>query len=150
VSYPIIYCTSSLLILCRSTSMNSFPTALPPEPIAEDTHKPRGPTATSQHLSAAKPLPTSCLICTEEFRGTVVPPAWITVACLHDPSVCTKCLAECIKSDLENKIWNQIKCPECKSLLIHEDIERLADPATFSRYVQLEFMRTKRFKLRSE
>jgi hypothetical protein len=98
----------------------------------------------------AKPLPTSCLICTEEFRGTVVPPAWITVACLHGPSVCTECLAECIKSDLENKIWNQIKCPECESLLIHEDIERLADPATFSRYVQLEFMRTKRFKLRSE
>jgi hypothetical protein len=130
--------------------MNSFTTAPPPKLLAEDSHKPRGPTATSQRLSVAKPLPTSCLICTEEFGGAVVPPAWITVDCLHDPSVCTECLAKCIKSDLENKIWNQIKCPECKSLLIHDDIERLADPATFSRYVQLGFMRMKRFKLRSE
>ncbi|KAF4626044.1 hypothetical protein G7Y89_g12120 [Cudoniella acicularis] len=78
--------------------------------------------------------PTSCIICTEDFEGAVRPPGWISLACLHEPSVCTGCLAKCIKSDLESKIWNQIKCPECKALLIYEDIKRFADPESLARY----------------
>ncbi|OBT67818.1 hypothetical protein VE03_02421 [Pseudogymnoascus sp. 23342-1-I1] len=83
--------------------------------------------------------PTSCIICTENFSETVRPPGWISLACLHEPSVCSSCLAKCIKSDLETKIWNQIQCPECRTLLIYEDIQRLADLATFARYEDLSF-----------
>jgi hypothetical protein len=86
-------------------------------------------------LVTSKSGPTSCIICTDDFSATLKPPVWITVSCLHKPSACCECLARCIKSDLESKIWNQITCPECKTLLVYEDIRRLADPETFAKYV---------------
>lgn len=87
---------------------------------------------TNQRISRG-PLPTSCMICTEEFGKDIIPPPWVSLACQHSPSVCFACMQKCIRSDLESKIWNQIKCPECKILLIYEDIKRLADPETFTR-----------------
>lgn len=77
--------------------------------------------------------PTECIICTEEFTSELPPPPWITLTCLHQPSVCTPCMQRSISSDLQNKLWNQIKCPECDSSLIYEDIQRLADAETFAR-----------------
>ena len=74
--------------------------------------------------------PESCVVCTEEFSATVRPPAWISLGCLHEPSTCTSCISKSIRSDLDNKIWNQIKCPECDTLLIYEDVRRFADPET--------------------
>ena len=76
---------------------------------------------------------SSCIICTEDFSEIVTAPSWISLACLHEPSVCRDCIAKCIKTNLESKIWNQIMCPECKTLLIYEDIQRLADAETFAR-----------------
>jgi hypothetical protein len=75
----------------------------------------------------------SCTVCTEEFSATIMAPTWISQNCLHPATVCCDCLARCIKIDLDSKIWNQIKCPECSILLIYDDIRRLADPETFSR-----------------
>jgi hypothetical protein len=83
---------------------------------------------------ALKTGPRSCIICTDDFSATLKPPGWITISCTHEPSVCCGCMALCIKSDLESKIWNQITCPECKTLLVYEDIQRLADPETFAKY----------------
>jgi hypothetical protein len=84
--------------------------------------------------SAPKAGPRSCIICTDDFSASLKPPAWITILCNHEPSVCCGCMALSIKSDLESKIWNQITCPECKTLLVYEDIQRLADPETFAKY----------------
>src|SRR5436305_10262490 len=117
------FCPTSLLTFFTSNACPPPPTTPQPPPPSTE---PFGPSTTG---------PTSCIICTEDFSATVRPPGWISLACLHEPSVCCDCLARCIKSDLENKIWNQIKCPECKTLLIYEDIKRLADQATFSRQV---------------
>lgn len=36
-------------------------------------------------------------------------------------------------------MWNQIRCPECQTLLIYDDIKRLADAETFERYERLSF-----------
>ena len=83
--------------------------------------------------------PTSCIICVEDFSNNVTRPAWISQACAHQPSVCSACIAKSIKSDLETRIWDQIRCPECQISLIYEDIKRLADPATFERYERLSF-----------
>lgn len=88
-----------------------------------------------RNLLITKTGPTSCIICTDDFSATLKPPMWISVSCLHKPSVCCGCLAMWIKSDLESKIWNQLTCPECKTLLAYEDIQRLADPETFAKYV---------------
>lgn len=76
----------------------------------------------------------SCIVCTEEFSGTTIPPKWISQNCVHPPTVCSDCLVKCIKSDLDTKVWNQIKCPECGILLIYDDIRQLADRETFLRW----------------
>jgi len=92
----------------------------------------------SEFVTTAPP-PTECSICTEEFTPKLKPPPWITLTCLHQPSVCTPCLAQSIRSDLDNKIWSNIRCPEegCDAVLIYEDVKRLADAVTFARYVIL-------------
>ena len=76
---------------------------------------------------------TSCVVCAEDFSPSRRPPSWISKTCQHQPSTCMKCVARCISNDLDSKIWNQIKCPECDATLIYEDIKRLADPHTFAR-----------------
>lgn len=83
--------------------------------------------------------PQGCIICTEDITPSVSPPAWITKECAHPPSICVPCLAKCIRTDLDSKIWNQIKCPECNIPLIYDDVKRLADPDTFARYEELSF-----------
>ncbi|RFU34293.1 hypothetical protein B7463_g2071, partial [Scytalidium lignicola] len=82
---------------------------------------------------------TECMICVEPFSSTVIRPKLISIACLHEPSVCTNCMAISIKSELASKMWNQIKCPECQTSLINDDIQRLADPETYGRYEALSF-----------
>ncbi|KAL2827555.1 hypothetical protein BDW59DRAFT_160198 [Aspergillus cavernicola] len=81
----------------------------------------------------------ACIICLESFSGPVTAPDSISIACQHPTSVCSTCLAKSIKHDLETKFWDEIKCPECKTLLIHENIERFADKETFTRYDRLSF-----------
>lgn len=76
-----------------------------------------------------------CIVCAEDFTSRTRPPAWITLACEHKPTVCTKCIATSIKTDLEDKMWDKIRCPECGVFLIYDDIRRLADFQTFERYV---------------
>lgn len=79
--------------------------------------------------------PTSCVVCMEDFTPRTRPPAWISLACMHEPAVCSTCIATSIKSDLDSKMWNKIQCPECGTLLIYDDVRRLADAITFARYV---------------
>ncbi|KAF4631885.1 hypothetical protein G7Y89_g6245 [Cudoniella acicularis] len=117
----------------REAGKGMFDGMIPPPRAAP---QPEAPTEGFQASSYVRfsDDPTSCIVCTEDFSSTVRPPPWISLACVHEPSICTRCLSECIKSDLETKIWNQIKCPECKELLVFEDIKRLADPVSFARY----------------
>jgi hypothetical protein len=75
----------------------------------------------------------SCIICCEDFSKITKRPTRISQSCLHYPSTCTDCLAKYIKIELDNKLWNQIQCPECEIALIYEDIRTHADPETFSR-----------------
>lgn len=85
----------------------------------------------------SKDSPSRCTICFDDFSATVRPPAWISLACQHEPSACSDCVAKSIRSDLETRMWNDIRCPECKEKLIHDDIQRLADRETFDRYDQI-------------
>ena len=87
--------------------------------------------------AVSQPPATNCLVCTEEFSETVLRIGSITEACQHLPSVCHDCLAQWIKSELDSKGCGKIECPECRCLLAYEDIRRLADSATFSRYIHI-------------
>ncbi|KAL5044156.1 hypothetical protein BDW71DRAFT_186436 [Aspergillus fruticulosus] len=84
--------------------------------------------------------PEACIICLEPFSADgVKAPDTLSIACEHKPSVCYICLSKSIKHDLETKFWDEIKCPECQTLFIHEDIKRFADEETFIRYDRLSF-----------
>lgn len=131
----------STFVACIYFCLISLPTvfsstAHPPMPL------PKSQRALQKEATpSAKPFvpPTagssSCIICTEDFSSIIRRPKYISLACLHESSICSDCLCKSIKSDLDHKVWNQIKCPECQTLLIYEDIKRHADPETFSRYV---------------
>lgn len=47
---------------------------------------------------------------------------------------CLECLEKSIRSDLNGKLWTEIRCPECREFLDYADIQRYADEETFLRY----------------
>ncbi|KAL4745677.1 hypothetical protein BDW72DRAFT_186260 [Aspergillus terricola var. indicus] len=82
--------------------------------------------------------PEACIICLEPFSANgLKAPDKLSIACQHTPSVCSICLSKSIKHDLVTKFWDEIKCPQCQTLFIHEDIKRFADEETFNRYDRL-------------
>jgi len=100
---------------------------------------PQARTSLGQQSITQESPATSCIVCTEDFSTTLLRAQEISQECSHVPSVCEDCLLQWIRSQLENKGWNKIECPECNVLLDYGDIRRLADPATFSRHVRFSF-----------
>ncbi|OAA65433.1 ring finger protein [Niveomyces insectorum RCEF 264] len=99
-------------------------------------------------------LPTeTCIICCDAKPATQFPHRVAMGCCVrgdnhnnnttavparsHTPNVCKDCLAEWIRSSLQDKAWDQLKCPECPAFLAHADVRLYAAPAEFARYEQL-------------
>ncbi|KAK3683352.1 hypothetical protein B0T22DRAFT_246180 [Podospora appendiculata] len=80
-----------------------------------------------------------CIVCTETKKVQDFPQAAVTNKCSHAPSTCLQCVATSIKTDLNNRLWNEIKCPECREVLQYDDVQRFADPETKERYQNLSF-----------
>ncbi|KAM7206444.1 hypothetical protein V8F20_002793 [Naviculisporaceae sp. PSN 640] len=81
-----------------------------------------------------------CIVCTEELPiATSFPSASITTSCTHPPSTCLDCIATSIRTDLNTKLWNEIRCPECLATLQYDDVQRFADEQTKERYQTLSF-----------
>ncbi|KAH6622637.1 hypothetical protein F5144DRAFT_335312 [Chaetomium tenue] len=80
-----------------------------------------------------------CIICTDTKPVSEFPTAAITKACTHEPTTCLVCVATSIRTDLSNRLWNEIKCPECRELLEYDDVQRFADEETKERYQTLSF-----------
>jgi flagellar biosynthesis GTPase FlhF len=80
-----------------------------------------------------------CTVCTDTKSVTEFPGAAITKTCTHPPTTCLDCIATSIRSDLNNKLWNEIRCPECRETLQYDDVQRYADAETRERYQTLSF-----------
>jgi hypothetical protein len=76
-----------------------------------------------------------CLICADTKEEILFPRFSPTASCTHSPNTCLECLERSIRSDLNGKIWTDIRCPECRQLLDYTDIQRYADEETFKRYL---------------
>ena len=74
-----------------------------------------------------------CIVCTEFRDATGFPRASVTKTCTHAPRTCLECVARCIASDLDSKLWNDISCPECRERLEYDDVQLFADEATMER-----------------
>lgn len=77
-----------------------------------------------------------CIICTDTKPVSEFPTAAITKTCNHEPTTCLVCVATSIRTDLNNRLWNEIKCPECRETLEYDDVQRFADDETKERYVR--------------
>ncbi|OIW27611.1 hypothetical protein CONLIGDRAFT_441211 [Coniochaeta ligniaria NRRL 30616] len=82
---------------------------------------------------------TECTVCTDSKPVAQFPGATLTKTCTHPPTTCLDCVAASIRSDLNNRLWNEIRCPECRETLQYDDVQRYADPETRERYQTLSF-----------
>ena len=73
---------------------------------------------------------SECVICAETKAAVEFPSIPNTAACKHPIGTCAVCVATSIASDLANKLWQEVRCPECREQLSHKDIQRHADTAT--------------------
>ncbi|OLN87290.1 E3 ubiquitin-protein ligase RNF19B [Colletotrichum chlorophyti] len=78
-----------------------------------------------------------CPICAETRDISSFPVLSVTPTCTHPPETCRECLQTSIRSDLNSKLWTEIRCPECRELLEYVDIQKYADEETFARYEAL-------------
>jgi hypothetical protein len=74
-----------------------------------------------------------CIICTNIVSRDLFPQRKITDACQHEPKICLICLGRSIENDLQNRDWNQIRCPSCLEILNYRDIKSFATQDTFKR-----------------
>jgi hypothetical protein len=74
-----------------------------------------------------------CIICAETKEVSSFPIFSITASCTHQPATCLECVETSIQSDLNSKIWTEIRCPECSEYLEYVDIQKYADEITFGR-----------------
>lgn len=109
-----------------------------------------GATAASATITSIEQTPRSattnareyslqCIICTDTKPVTDFPFFTITSNCTHTPTTCLECVAASIRSDLNSRLWSEIRCPECREPLQYDDVQRYADPETRERYQTLSF-----------
>lgn len=55
--------------------------------------------------------------------------------CEHEPSTCADCFSGWIASELENKLWNEIKCPGagCRVILQHHEVKQYATEEVYEK-----------------
>ena len=75
-----------------------------------------------------------CVICTETLPLSQFPEAGVTESCSHESNTCLECVNRHIQSQLESRMWDQLKCPECPAILRYADIREYATEATFQVY----------------
>ncbi|KAK4206237.1 hypothetical protein QBC37DRAFT_381286 [Rhypophila decipiens] len=60
-----------------------------------------------------------CVVCTD--TKNIGEFASVTSACTHPPATCLECVAISVKTDLDNRLWNELRCPECREILQYDD-----------------------------
>ncbi|KAF2018525.1 hypothetical protein BU24DRAFT_316371, partial [Aaosphaeria arxii CBS 175.79] len=77
-----------------------------------------------------------CDVCQENLRARHFP---ALDECTHKPTTCSRCLSQWIKSQLETKGCNSIKCPGngCRHILSYYEVKYHASRQVFERYDEL-------------
>lgn len=79
------------------------------------------------------PSQMECVVCSETKVSEEFPQLPVSILCAHEPQTCSACVSSSIRSDLESKLWTEIRCPECQQRLEYMDVQRHADEETFVR-----------------
>ncbi|TIA27546.1 hypothetical protein D6C79_10609 [Aureobasidium pullulans] len=54
----------------------------------------------------------------------------------HEHDVCHECFAMHLDVEVDSKMWDQVSCPQCSSLLQQHEIQTLATPECFAKYAR--------------
>jgi len=74
-----------------------------------------------------------CLTCVETLRLEYFSSQKLTQECNHEPTVCNACLTRSIDLQIPEVEWDQVKCPECSTILLFEVVKRYASAHIFER-----------------
>lgn len=74
-----------------------------------------------------------CIICDEDMLEDHFP-SQVTQQCSHDTYTCKSCIQAWLASQLQQRGWDMIVCPECSSHLHQDDMQNHADRDTYDRY----------------
>ncbi|KAK7744699.1 hypothetical protein SLS62_010118 [Diatrype stigma] len=94
---------------------------------------------TGKRIPAKPEMMKECVVCVDRKSLDEFPVRSVSGACEHPPQTCLACVEMSIKTNFENKTWNDIRCPECSARMDYEDVERYADRDTFARYQTMAF-----------
>jgi len=84
----------------------------------------------------ARPRTIECMTCVEILRLENFPNQKLSWECNHEPTVCNACLTRSIDLQIPEVEWDQVKCPECSTILPFDMVKRHASAHMFERYVK--------------
>jgi hypothetical protein len=84
----------------------------------------------------ARPRTIECMTCVEILRLENFPSEKLSWECNHEPTVCNACLTRSIDLQIPEVEWDQVKCPECSTILPFDIVKRHASAHMFERYVK--------------
>jgi hypothetical protein len=92
--------------------------------------------AEEERSHAAEPRPPSrdCQVCCESFHPLTFPAKPPSSECAHLAEVCFPCLQQWVATKVETNARAAIDCPQCTTLLTHEDVRRACNFETFAKY----------------
>ncbi|KAF2109151.1 hypothetical protein BDV96DRAFT_472576, partial [Lophiotrema nucula] len=78
-----------------------------------------------------------CIICAESRSIRRFSEHTPTSQCSHEINTCRRCLRTWIESEWKAKMWDQLKCPECKAQMQFADVKAAAPSHILKRYERL-------------
>jgi hypothetical protein len=86
----------------------------------------------SSHRDAADTR--TCLVCDETNLVTKFPRIPQVSSHGHGNDICYECYALHLEVEVDNKMWDQVSCPQCPMLLQEDEINVLSTPLTWQNY----------------
>jgi hypothetical protein len=80
---------------------------------------------------------TECAVWMESLGLDSFPKHKTTPLCNHSPITCSSCLRQSIESEISDRPWDQIQCPDCPELLPFDSVKAIVSPEAFERYDSL-------------
>ncbi|THW86712.1 hypothetical protein D6D15_07189 [Aureobasidium pullulans] len=80
--------------------------------------------------------PRMCEVCGEDKSTNSFPNATQVSSHDHEHDVCHECFAMHLDVEVDSKMWDQVSCPQCPSLLQQHEIQNLATPECFAKYAR--------------
>lgn len=75
-----------------------------------------------------------CAVCCESLHPLEFPVRPPSRKCTHRAQVCSSCLQQWVSTKIDANARAAIDCPQCTTLLNHEDVLRACNPETFAKY----------------